>query len=243
MTVKAHIAVAALSVGSALSSVVPLTLLTDPRATCMDGSLSGYYYEPSTAASDATKWVIDLQGGGECDREDACKAQLTTQLGSSKYFPTTSQSSGWYLASGYCPYNPGFCSWNHVRVPYCSQDLWSGTRSTRTDPATWGLYFSGHLILAAVLNELDSAYGLDGATDIILSGASAGGIGVWMNVDWLQQRYPLARVTAVTIAGFYFFATYYEGTNHTSPSGMGDFRESALVEVRLLLSLDYVGVS
>jgi hypothetical protein len=53
---------------------------------------------------------------------------------------------------------------------------------------------------------------------------SSGGIGVWMNVDYVQKRYPEARVTAATIAGHYFFATYYDGENHTAPSSMGDFR-------------------
>lgn len=28
-------------------------------------------------------------------------------------------------------------------------------------------------------------------------------------------------------AGYYFYATYYDGTNHTDPGGMADFRESA----------------
>ena len=50
---------------------------------------------------------------------------------------------------------------------------------------------------------------------------------MWPNVDYVAQRYPNARVTAATIAGFYFYATYYDGVNHTTPSGMADFREAA----------------
>lgn len=33
------------------------------------------------------------------------------------------------------------------------------------------------------------------------AGASAGGIGIWPNVDYLQERYPKARVVAAPIAG------------------------------------------
>jgi hypothetical protein len=33
--------------------------------------------------------------------------------------------------------------------------------------------------------------------------------------------------SGATIAGMYFYATYYEGENHTDPGGMADFRESA----------------
>jgi hypothetical protein len=31
-------------------------------------------------------------------------------------------------------------------------------------------------------------------------------------------RYPNARVTAATVAGHYFYASYYTGMNHTDPS-------------------------
>ena len=96
------------------TNTVPLTMLDSsihPFARCMDGTSSGYYYEQSTSTSNSSKWVIYLQGGGECDTESGCKYQLTNALGSSTYFPPTSDSSGWYLASGYCPYNPDFCSW------------------------------------------------------------------------------------------------------------------------------------
>lgn len=79
-----------------------------------------------------------------------------------------------------------------------------------------------------ILDDLDELYNLKDADEIVVTGASAGGIGVWMNVDYIQQRYPDARVTAATIAGYYFFATYYDGTNHTNPGGMADFRESGI---------------
>lgn len=211
---------------TASSNTINLTLLQDKNAKCLDGSLSGYYYEPSSKVEDGTKWAIYLQGGGECDNEAACKYQLTTSLGSSKYFPQSYEgSSSWYLASGYCPYNPEFCGWNHVNVPYCSQDLHTG-QVTEASNSTWGLYFAGHLILAAVLDELAAKYNFNGATEIILLGVSAGGIGVWPNVDYIKERVPKARVTAATIAGFYFDATFYEGTNHTTNS-LADFRAAA----------------
>jgi len=149
-------------------------------------------------------------------------------LGSSKYFASEVDASGWFLASDYCDYNPTFCTWNHVYDPYCTQDLHSGQVITPSNE-TWGLYFSGHHVLTATLDELDQNFdnSLKDATDIIVSGASAGGIGVWMNVDYIAKRYPKARVTAATVAGHYFYATYYEGVNHTDPGGMADFRESA----------------
>jgi len=211
-------------------ATINLTILPEKydEARCMDGTRSGYYYEASSQSSDSKKWVLYLFGGGECDNQYSCEYQLNTSLGSSKYFaPSYDSSSGWYLASDYCPYNQGLCQWNHVGVPYCSQDLHSGQVTTKSDD-TFGLYFSGHIILKNILDDLDELHNLKDATEIVVTGASAGGIGVWMNVDYIKQRYPNARVTAATIAGYYFFASYYDGVNHTEPGGMADFRESGI---------------
>lgn len=89
------------------------------------------------------------------------------------------------------------------------QDLWTGQR-TSADADTFGFYFSGHLVLESVLSELD-AQGLTSATQIVLTGESAGGIGVWPNLDWIAERYPKARVIGVPIAGYYFWAYPYQG--------------------------------
>jgi len=214
----------------ATAKPISLTLLEDQSASCMDGTLSGYYFDKSTTFADRKKWVFYLQGGGECDNEQSCKAQLQSALGSSYYFPNTSDNTGWYLASGECTDIP-LCTWNHVNIPYCSQDLFSG-QITKPSDQTWGLYFSGHLIFKAVIDAFERE--LSSATDIILLGASAGGIGVWMNVDYLAERFPKAKVTAATVAGFYFYATYYTGTNATSPGGMADFREEAWINTYAL---------
>jgi len=40
---------------------------------------------------------------------------------------------------------------------------------------TWGLYFSGHIILRNILDDLDEMHNLKEATEIVVTGASAGG--------------------------------------------------------------------
>jgi len=167
--------------------------------------------------------VIELQGGGECATLEQCSTKIRTPLGSSKYFqPSISSFS--FLNDLNAKTNPTFSSFNHIFVPYCSQDLWTGTRYDETDPYFHQFYFAGHEIFSAVLEDLD--YLLSDSTEIILTGESAGGIGVWNNVDFLAAQYPNARVGAVPIAGFYFFAFPYDGPHHTS-SVLVDFRESA----------------
>lgn len=115
--------------------------------------------------------------------------------------------------------------WNHVRVAYCSQDLWTG-QVTQASNATYGALFAGHLILDATLSTLEAEYGLSDAEEIVLTGDSAGGIGVWPNLDWVAERYSKARVVGAPVAGFYFFADPYTGPGHTE-SGLADFREPA----------------
>lgn len=213
-------------INAANAANVPLTMLTDKRARCLDGTQAGVYIQPATAGENRNRWVIYLNGGGECDTEAACKSQLTGPLGSSKYFSNTSNANGWYLANDNCDQNPDFCSWNHVFDPYCTQDLHSGQVTTPSD-STWGLYFSGFHVVTAMLDLLDRKHNLHFASDIIVHGVSAGGIGVWMVVDYIKERYPKARVTAATVAGHYFYATYYDGPDHTNPGGMADFRAEA----------------
>jgi len=87
-----------------------------------------------------------------------------------------------------------------------------GTR-TNTSIDTFGLYFSGHLVFEAVLESLSAQ--MAGASDILITGDSAGGIGTWTKVDYLRNRFPNARVTGAPLAGMYFYAFPYTGPNAT----------------------------
>ena len=102
----------------------------------------------------------------------------------------------------------------------------AGTRAEPDPEKSFNITFAGHLVLESVVNDLMDKSGLSGATDIILSGESAGGIGVTPNVDWLQEQVPSARVVGAPIAGLYYYADPYTGPGHTQ-SGLADFREPA----------------
>jgi hypothetical protein len=205
---------------SALPTSAPLTLLpANTLGRCLDGTASGFYFLPASSPASHSKWTITLYGGGECNSDASCSAHLHDSLGSSKYFASSASFTDHY-ADASTASNPGFGDWNHVQVPYCSQDLHTGTR-TNASAETFGLFFSGRLVYEAVLTELD-ALGLASATDILLTGDSAGGIGVWPNLDSTAQRYPSARVVGAPVAGFYFYAFPYTGPNHTH-SILSDF--------------------
>ena len=207
-------------------NITRLNSATHPTAKCMDGSPGAYYFSKSSAnasTSASTSWIIELEGGGECASKKLCDSRKGSALSSSKYFK---QSLHFGALNTDDPINnPKLRTFNRVFIPYCSQDLWTGQRTVQ-NTETFNYYFSGHLILQAVLEELESNHHLTHATNIILTGESAGGIGVWPNVDWLASRYPAARTVAAPIAGFYFFAHPYLGPEHTS-SGLADFRKEA----------------
>ena len=120
-----------------------------------------------------------LAPGGECVTERRCKpAAASSPLGSSKFFKknyTFWGDSTTHFIDASCTGNPTLCDYNMVYMPYCSQDLWTGQRTT-VGPDTWGLYFSGRWIIKAVMDLLSATHDLKGASEVILSGNSAGGV-------------------------------------------------------------------
>jgi len=137
-------------------------------------------------------------------------------------------AGAWYMDTD-ASRNPGFADWNKVRVPYCTQDLHMGTVTTAS-AATFNLLFSGQRVFEAALDMLDAA-GLTRATDILLTGESAGGIAVWPKLDATAARYPRARVSGAPVAGFYSFAYPYTGPNATSGGGLPSFTPAGLDEL------------
>eukprot|EP00730_Choanoeca_flexa_P014114 TRINITY_DN6049_c0_g1_i1.p1 TRINITY_DN6049_c0_g1~~TRINITY_DN6049_c0_g1_i1.p1 ORF type:complete len:375 (+),score=62.72 TRINITY_DN6049_c0_g1_i1:1068-2192(+) len=210
-----------------LAKNIPLTLLdaaTFPQAKCMDGTQGGYYYAAATNSAFEDNWVLLLQGGGECASQTNCDARVHTALGSSSKFDA-SKSDLEAVASGDCNENPRLCTWNRVFMAYCSQDLHSGTRA-QPSSVSWNYSFAGSHIVQAVFDDLTAKYNFSSAETVILSGGSAGGIGVWYHLDNLADRLPTARVLGAPIAGYYFPAYPYTGINHTQ-SALADFRPAA----------------
>jgi hypothetical protein len=67
-----------------------------------------------------------------------------------------------------------FNDWTGVFVRYCDGSSYS---SYRAEPVPYNgqqLFFRGHNILTAIVDELLTVWGLAQATDVILSGTSAG---------------------------------------------------------------------
>ena len=76
--------------------------------------------------------------------------------------------------------------------------------NTAPTAATWNLIFDGHANFAAIIDELEANHGLGAAKNVLLTGGSAGGVGTFVNADYLTERLPQATVKAAPNAGWFF---------------------------------------
>ena len=123
-----------------------------------------------------------------------------------QYFSESESLSveGTDILSSDCRDNPTFCNHGHVLVPYCSSDLWLGSDDREGGPCDcWDqecfsynptsedlqFTFRGQTIFHSVLQTLHRLYNLETASEIVLVGSSAGGVGVLNSVKWVKDTF------------------------------------------------------
>jgi len=176
------------------------------KAICNDGSPAVYYFEPGYGDG-AKRWVISLRGGWYCNAAPCSgrPSYLMTSLDSPEIWVAPEG-----LLSNDSIQNPDFYNANHVMIHYCSSDLWSGNK---TRPGPQGpFHFRGRKIFRSVIRDLmnKSAPNLtEQGTEILLQGGSAGGVGVMVNLDWLAEQLPSAKVRGFNDGGWIPFETRF----------------------------------
>lgn len=172
----------------------------DTGARCLDGTNAGYYFRPNKSTKNPNAWVFYLQGGGLCVEPIDCYKRKKSGLGSSSYWgQTVNQPNG--VLSNDPNLNP-FYDFNHVYIRYCSGDTHTGTDGNGT--SLLGFTFAGHLILEAVVRHLKATTEIASAPQMLISGGSAGGIGVFNNLDWFASQFPKTKVKGLPEAGYFF---------------------------------------
>eukprot|EP00854_Cymbomonas_tetramitiformis_P007035 gene7035-8391_t len=115
--------------------------------------------------------------------------------------------------------NPDFAGANHVYLKYCDGNSFSGDRE-KPVKTTAGvtLHFRGKRILDAVLDTLamDPTYNLSEASDVLLTGCSAGGLSTYLHADYIGERLDvlapnLQRYKAAPCSGFFLDHPNAEG--------------------------------
>jgi hypothetical protein len=145
----------------------------------LDGSPYGFYH--ATSPTKSTKWTIYLQGGGWCYDEVDCLCRSNMSLGTSTKLPP---SSGAGCAN---PLEDGLVdeTCNYIGLPYLDGASFSGYRAEPWQvPGTNDtLWFRGIKNLDATLAYAIANLGLDKASEIVVTGTSAGGLSTFLHVD------------------------------------------------------------
>jgi len=180
----------------------------------MRGDQAGYYYRPGTTSV----WVFHLQGGGGCGTYDDCKG-WADEKGSLEDYASTKVGKYWWSADD--EINPVLHNAHHVVVPYCTGDLHAGQVGVLPDRSIGigehsalaplgNYYFDGHLNIFAILSHLHDSQNAAfvGMTEILFSGQSAGGMGVFKNCNKFESGIhtkvnPEVKVSCAADAGWF----------------------------------------
>jgi hypothetical protein len=189
--------------------LVVLSKSTYPQAVCNDGTAGAYVLRPG-AGSAVNRWIIQLQGGGECFDQTTCSARaasMPTLVSTASFQSNPSAAFGQGGLLGSTPAtNPDFYDASVVQILYCSSDDWSGAKASATaynpnDPTTWN--FEGRAILNSVIADLKANHNFSQATEVMFTGDSAGGVGVFANTNPVAKLVPsTARFVSYSDAAF-----------------------------------------
>jgi hypothetical protein len=185
-----------------------------PGTACNDGSPALLYFRPYAGEANRDRWVIALEGGGDClgaqscaDRWCSVDTNFDSGTMSTDFAPQSRLAEGIFNREEDNP----FAGWNHVFLNYCSSDVWTGqllaAPQEAMDPATgesvsWEMHFAGANVFEAalVLLRQDGVEALtyersdtempdlDDAAEVVFAGGSAGGAGVVFNLDRFAER-------------------------------------------------------
>lgn len=182
------------------------------NAKCLDGSSPLYYHAPSKNESTATKWFIYFQEGGWCVSLEDCYGRSRTSLGSTLRDRTNKFLENDYFSDDAAA-NPLLYNWNKVYIRYCDGGSFSGNSSVIYKDKE--LHFRGFNILNVIFEDLIKNRGMDIATDVVISGCSAGGLTAILHVDYLKKNFFAdAKVVALPDSGFFIDFIGTNGINY-----------------------------
>ena len=195
-------------------------------AVCLDGSAPGYHIQ----SKDPERWTIHLQGGGWCTSVQDCFGRSNGALGSSKSFKTDMDSilapTGFWHAGGAHgifssdpAVNPDFHNHTKVYARYCDGASFAGNLDAPVTAPGKGrsIHFRGRRVLDAVLDSLIAA-GLGKAKLFIVNGCSAGGLAVYLHLDYIASRLPGVRVVGVPECGLFMDESHWNGKPGFTPT-------------------------
>ena len=179
----------------------------EKNAVCLDGSPGAFYIRRNPLSS---QWRIFLEGGGWCYDEYDCADRATYDLGSSNAYPPSIDADyvGGIMSSDLLV-NPTFADANSVYMKYCDGNSFAGGRAAPLvvpGAEVSPIHFRGQAIVDATLETLVADFGLDGASELLLTGCSAGGLATYLHAEsvgaWASANLPsLTKYGAAPVSG------------------------------------------
>jgi hypothetical protein len=97
---------------------------------------------------------------------------------------------------------------------YCDGGSFSGDRTESIIVNGTQLFFRGRRILDAVLDYLKESHGLASATEVLLSGGSAGGLSTFLHADYVRSQFGQeVKFGAAPVSGFFLLHDTVQGLN------------------------------
>eukprot|EP01084_Bolivina_argentea_P141557 248732_1 len=203
-------------------------LVNNKDAICLDGSPGLFYISEGT---ESNKYVIFFQGGGICSGLseppsgscfDACYDRSQTGMGSTKDDAAWINMNviGGPVLNNDKNKNPLMADWNHIFVRYCDGGFYAGNKPQPDVYNGQNIYYKGANILFEVFGNLIRNYNFKQATDVVISGCSAGAQAVYININEMYKWMGLdgSIVNIYTIADSGFIDDYNGIDNNTQMS-------------------------
>ncbi len=177
------------------------TYVAFPGTACGNGTEAGIAVNP-TPASD--KLLIYFQGGGACWDQLTCALAQTAvhvmdvgPLTQATFDEEVANNAGYQqLFDRANPTNP-FADYDWVFVPYCTGDVFGGTRVATYGNAT--VHHKGYDNYTAFLGSI--ALTFPNTTNVVVSGSSAGGFGALLNFGRTADAFPTAQQDLIDDCG------------------------------------------
>lgn len=130
--------------------------------------------------------------------------------------------------------NPMFHEFNKVFIPINDGTSFTGdlaepipASNPPVYPNKWPIYIRGGRIVTAVMSFLMKDHGMAGATEVIITGGSSGGMAVYLNCDRIADQIhtvnPKIRVTCLADAGMFLDHPGLSGEPTLSPNFVESF--------------------
>lgn len=207
-----------------------------PNALCLDGTPAGYWFLQGYGEG-ADKYILHHHAGGWCIDTEDCYGRSLSDIGSSSTWMSGDCDAGSVqqpcldavegIFSGDADVNPITYNWNKVYFGYCDGASFSGhlEETVPVPDHNTSLHYKGRFILDAVHDTVLLKEGMNNASEIIISGTSAGGLTTMLHADYLHAKYDAAsirssppRVSAVPDAGFFMDLPSIDGTYLYTPN-------------------------